>query len=72
MSSHPSVPSVYPLSGRRSTDDDSANHCIGVSAPPLWNRLPITVRTSKDVLTRTFKRTLKQKPTRPTFIVNNQ
>ena len=30
---------------------------FGISAPSLWNRLPITVRAAKDILT--FKRTLK-------------
>ena len=30
---------------------------FGISAPPLWNRLPITVRAAKYILT--FKRTLK-------------
>ena len=30
---------------------------FGISAPPLCNRLPITVRASKDILT--FKRNLK-------------
>ena len=30
---------------------------FGISAPPLWNRLPMTVRASNDILT--FKRTLK-------------
>ena len=30
---------------------------FGISAPPLWNRLLITVRASKDILT--FKRNIK-------------
>ena len=49
-------PDIFTLSEQVATRV-IGKRAFGISAPPLWNRLPMTVRASNDILT--FKRTLK-------------
>ena len=56
------------LHTERASDNESDwKTCLDILAPPLWNRLPITVRTSKHLL---LKEPLK--PSCSTAIINNQ